>query len=212
MLTGLADRITDAMARRPNGWLGRFVYRSSLAHKSGFRLVLDTVPVGKEDRVLDVCCGGGVFLEQLLRRAASAAGIDHSNDMLGLSRNRNVAALAEGRLALTQGDVTLLPYGDREFTRIFCLNAFFFVPDPQATLLEMARVLEPGGYLAILTMPPDCERGMRWVFGPIARRMRFDPPDLISEMAAGAGLVTEAVHAAPGGSYLYVARKTLLES
>jgi RhtX/FptX family siderophore transporter len=203
---GLADRITDAIARRPSGWLGRRLYREARFHREGFDLALATVPLGPADHVLDVGSGGGAFLGRILATGARAAGLDHSPDMVRAARNRNAMAVAGGRADIRQGDASALPFPDGAFTHVFCLNAFFFFPAPRDSIAEMARVLAPGGRLTILTVSPDREPVMRRIFGPIARRMRFDPPDDLAGWARAANLVVEGHRPAPAGGYLFLAR------
>ncbi|MEM1385647.1 MAG: MFS transporter [Pseudomonadota bacterium] len=202
-----AEIVTDRLARRPSGWLGRRVYRRARAHRPGFRRALAALPVGVGDRVLDVGCGGGAFLRMVLDTGADAAGIDHSPDMLATTGAQNAAAVAAGRLELAAADAVRLPFPDKQFSHVFCLHAFFFFPEPAAAVREMARVLRPGGKLAILTMTPASEPKLIRLFGPIARRMRFDAPDYLSTLARSASLEVQGIHEAGDGSYLHVTRK-----
>lgn len=207
MLARWFDRITDRLARRPGGALSRAIYRHAAGHQPGFRAALEALPTGPGDRVLDVGCGGGAFLARVLASGAAAAGLDHSPDMRATTRELNAEALAAGRLEVAEGDAAQLPFPDAAFTHVFCLNAFFFFPEPGAAVREMARVVRPGGAVAILTTPPAMEPLSRWLFGPIARRMRFDPPGQLDRWNREAGLVVQEMRASPGGSILCLARK-----
>lgn len=208
MTTTWVDRLTDRLARRPSGRIGRALYRHAAGHQAGFQFVLDQVKVGPGDRVLDVGCGGGAFLAHALARGiAAAAGVDHSADMRATTAQENAAAVAEGRLEILAGDAAALPLASGAFSHVFCCNAFFFFPDPAGAIAEMARVAVPGGHVAILTTPPSMEKTARWVFGPLARRMRFDDAATLAGWSAAAGLVTRAALQAPGGGLLHVARK-----
>lgn len=202
------DRITDHLARRPSGRLGRALYRRAAGHQAGFQFTLAQLPVGPKDIVLDVGCGGGAFLGHVLARGVAAAvGVDHSADMRAITSEENAAAVAAGRLQVLAGDASALPLDSDVFSRVFCLNAFFFFPDPAAAIGEMARVAAPGGTVAILTTPPDMERAARLFFGPLARRMRFDPPDTLARWSAEAGLVAPRAMAVPKGGILHIAVK-----
>ncbi|SDE51321.1 class I SAM-dependent methyltransferase [Rhodospira trueperi] len=201
------DRLVDAIARRPNGPIGRALYRRPVGHVSGFRKALEMVPVTETDRILDVGCGGGMFLEMALSQGCRAAGLDHSVDMVADTRTRNARAATEGRLEVVQGDAAALPFPDSAFNAVFCLNAFFFFPEPAAAIAEMARVLAPGGRVAIITAPPTSSRWIHRLFGPIARRMRFDAPEALAHWAEEAGLDPGAVRAPDAASMLFVAGK-----
>lgn len=201
------DRLVDMIARRPSGPVGRFLYRRPVGHMAGFHLALERLPIRPEDTVLEVGCGAGVFLEMLLRSGCRACAIDHSGDMVAETLRRNSGAVAEGRLDVAQGDAAALPHGDGTFTKVFCLNAFFFFPEPQAALAEMTRVLAPGGALTILTASPRTARWARWVFGPVASRMRFDAPEQLVAWSADCGLLPEEIAEALGSGFLFLAHK-----
>lgn len=163
---------------------------------------------GPDDTVLDVGCGGGAFLALVLAHGVtSAVGVDHSADMRATTAETNAEAVASGRLRVLAGDAAALPLADDEFSRVYCLNAFFFFPDPAAAVREMARVAAPGGGIAILTTPPDMEHSARLLFGPLARRMRFDAPDALARWSRAAGLVDAKALDVPKGGILHVARK-----
>ncbi len=89
----LADRLIDATARRPSGRIARKTYGGPMGapkgHKAVFDQVLDSAGSLEGERCLEVGCGGGRLLERILAAgAAGAAGLDHSADMLALSRER----------------------------------------------------------------------------------------------------------------------------
>ncbi|MBB4268023.1 class I SAM-dependent methyltransferase [Roseospira visakhapatnamensis] len=201
------DRLVDAIARRPNGPVGRALYRRPVGHLAGFRKALTAVPVTGTDRILDVGCGGGMFLEMALSHGCRAAGLDHSADMVAETRARNARAVADGRLEVVQGDAAALPFPDGAFDAVYCLHAFFFFPRPAEAIAEMARVVTPGGRVAIVTTPPTSSRWVRWAFGPIARRMRFDAPETLARWSEAAGLTADAVQSPNDVSVLFVARK-----
>ena len=202
------DRITDHLARRPSGRIGRALYRHAAGHQAGFQFALEQVPAGPHDTVLDVGCGGGAFLALVLARGvASAVGVDHSSDMRATTAETNAETVATGRLSVVAGDAAALPLADDEFSRVYCLNAFFFFSDPAGAVREMARVAAPGGSVAILTTPPDMEHFARLFFGPLARRMRFDPPEALARWSREAGLISPEAFAVPKGGILHVACK-----
>ncbi|MFE3835937.1 class I SAM-dependent methyltransferase [Pseudogemmobacter sonorensis] len=135
MSPGFVDRV----ARRPSGWLGRLIYRYPLGEKPCFDLALRELGPRAGDHILEVGCGGGVFLRRALTSGCRATGGNHSPDMLAASTRLNARALRERRLVLHRADAAALPVTKDAFDKAYCLNAFFFFPDPHEAVREMAR-------------------------------------------------------------------------
>jgi SAM-dependent methyltransferase len=194
------ERFVDITARRPSGDAGAGHYRDAEEHEESFAAGLAGLDLTADDRLVELCFGGGQVLERALEVVPSAAGIDHSPDMLALARERNAAAIAAGRLELVQGDVHGLPWPDGEFTRAICLNAFFFVERPADFLAEVRRILAPGGRFVLVTARPDAEWNGPW--SPALRT--YEAEDLRS-MLLDAGFADATVDES-GGGQLAVAR------
>lgn len=201
------DRITDAIARKPSGLLGKLLFRYPFAHLAGFGLALKLAPPSASDAVLDVGCGGGVFLREVLRTGCTATGLDHSPDMLATAASVNAAAIREERLTLIKGDAGALPFRPASFDRVFCLNAFFFFPEPAAAIAEMARVSRAGGSVAVLTTPKQWAGDANWLVRPLVRRMRCHEPETLSGWAADVGLRTIRIESVPKNGYLQIFEK-----
>lgn len=152
-----AEWLVDAPARRPAGWIGRCRFGGARGaprdHEAIFDRVLDRAGPLTGERCLDVGCGGGRLLERVLAAGAgSAAGLDHSPDMLELTRTRNREAVARGVLDLRLGGAESMPWPDAAFDVVLCTNVFFFLERPQQALDEMWRILVPGGRLVVATI------------------------------------------------------------
>ena len=78
--------MTDRVARRPHGRAARRTYGADDAHSFAWEPVLDALRLKPDDELLDVGCGGGVFLRRALETGCSAVGVDHSHDMVQLAR------------------------------------------------------------------------------------------------------------------------------
>ncbi|HEX2863528.1 MAG TPA: bifunctional demethylmenaquinone methyltransferase/2-methoxy-6-polyprenyl-1,4-benzoquinol methylase UbiE [Deinococcales bacterium] len=104
--------------------------------------------------VLDVATGTADFALMLKRLAPQAAvvGVDFSVGMLDIGREK---ARAQGLdVRLDEGDALALPYPDASFDAVTCAFGFRNFADFEAGLREFARVLRPGGRVAILEFPP----------------------------------------------------------
>ncbi len=182
------ERFIDITARRPSGEAVQR-YRDPTEHYADFETALRLLELAGDDRYLELCFGGGQLLESALRIVASAAGIDHSPEMLALACERNICAVVTGRLQLAFGDVHSLPWGDGEFSKVACVNAFFFIERPLDCLREVRRVLRTGGTLVIVTA---AERPAGDA-GPWSPAMRTYSAESLSGMLRGAGFGSVAV-------------------
>jgi 2-polyprenyl-3-methyl-5-hydroxy-6-metoxy-1,4-benzoquinol methylase len=103
-------------------------------------------------RVLDAGCGTGYG-----SRILSTAGARH---VLGADIAAAVVEAARAHesdcLEFAQADIARLPYADGSFDLITCFEVIEHVPEPGAVLAELARVLAPGGVLAISS--PNADR------------------------------------------------------
>lgn len=116
------------------------------------RLLLGIAP---GDGVLDVACGPGNFTRDFGRAAGPeglVVGIDASRTMLARAvRDTAPAAGDAANVAYVRGDAVALPFRDASFDAVCCFAALHMFADPFAALDDMARVLTPGGRIAILT-------------------------------------------------------------
>ncbi len=108
--------------------------------------VLDAARIIPDQRVLDVACGTGVLARAAIKRVGSAgmvAGIDPGPGMLAVAKQ--LAPTVEWR----EGMAESLPYPDQTFDAVVSQFGLMFFRDRRQALLEMNRVLSPGGKLAV---------------------------------------------------------------
>jgi SAM-dependent methyltransferase len=103
------------------------------------------IPAGT--RVLDIACGTGNTALPLARRGCNVTGVDLTPTLLEQACAR---AAAEGlAIDFDEGDAEALPYGDATFDAVTTMFGAMFAPRPELVASEMARVLRPGGLLAM---------------------------------------------------------------
>ncbi|MGZ5293762.1 MAG: class I SAM-dependent methyltransferase [Actinomycetota bacterium] len=98
-------------------------------------------------RTLEVAIGTGLNLPHY-PHGVHLTGIDLTPEMLAVARRRSSDLGA--RVTLTEGDAQALPFRDAAFDTVLCTYAMCSVPDERATVLEMKRVLKPGGRLILV--------------------------------------------------------------
>ena len=102
-------------------------------------------------RVLDVASGTAAVSIALARAVPgrTIVGVDQSTEMLAAGRARVEAAGLGGRIELREGRAEKLPFGDAEFDALTFTYLLRYVDDPAATLRGLARVVKPGGTIAM---------------------------------------------------------------
>jgi demethylmenaquinone methyltransferase/2-methoxy-6-polyprenyl-1,4-benzoquinol methylase len=108
------------------------------------RFLVDRLPADR-GHVLDVATGTGLVAERLLRRGFRVTGLDQSPEMLAVARRR-----LDGRAELVEGAADALPFADATFDHLTFTYLLRYVDDPTATMRELARVVRPGGTVAML--------------------------------------------------------------
>ena len=107
------------------------------------RLAAEAV-VRPGDAVLDACCGTGDLALAAERAGGRVTGLDFSEKMLARAREKSQT------VEWVLGDATALPFPDASFDAATVGFGIRNVPDLEAGLAELARVVRPGGRLACL--------------------------------------------------------------
>ena len=119
----------------------------------------DTLKVAPGDLVLDLGCGFGRHAYEFARRGASIVALDAGAEEVAKVRATFGAMAEQGeididttRIGTIQGDALHLPFADGTFDRVICSEVLEHIPDDEAAMAELSRVLAPGGTMAI-TVP-----------------------------------------------------------
>jgi SAM-dependent methyltransferase len=158
------------------------------------------------DRLLDLGCGGGRHAFEAHRRGAHTVAFDRNagdtKDAAAMLAAMRLAGEAPAGVLGTavNGDALTLPFADGSFDRVIAAEVLEHVPDHVAAVLELARVLRPGGTLAV-TVPRWFPERVCWALAEeyhaphvpdghvrIYRRLQ------LSRLVAGAGLRPAGSH------------------
>lgn len=119
-----------------------------------FHLAIQALQLPPGSRGLDAGCGIGLQVLLLLEAVGSAGhvtGLDLSPEFLDYAKSIVEEAGLSEQASLQQGDVNNLPFGDDSFDWAWSANCVGYFPaDPLPSLKELARVVKPGGIIAIL--------------------------------------------------------------
>jgi SAM-dependent methyltransferase len=119
------------------------------------------------ERLLDLGCGGGRHAYEAMRRGAQVTALDASEaelkDVATLmtEMTRHDDAVKDGTGAVMCADALAIPFRDGSFDRVIASEVLEHVPGDQVAMAELARVLRPGGSLAV-TVPRFGPEAVNW--------------------------------------------------
>lgn len=191
------DGVDEHGREHQDGWSAVAADWAALWAPSGEparRVLLDATRTGPGTRLLDVGCGSGELLALAAGRGAVVAGADPAPGMVALARDRAPGA------DVREAGVEHLPWPDGAFDVATVVNALGFADDDVAALREVARVLVPGGRLALAGWAEGACNDLDVIERAVARAAGEEPsedPDLRrpggrERLLAEAGLVVEA--------------------
>lgn len=164
------------------------------------RALIEQAELHSGHRILEIGCGTGALLMQIARSHPDTAltGLDPDPKALALASRK--AERAGVRLRLDRGFSDALPYPDASFDRVFSCFMLHHVPtaeEKRRTLLEVRRVLVPGGRLHLLDfVQPEPRAGSR--LGRLLHshhHLEGNRADRVLALMHDAGLLQPAVRA-----------------
>ena len=136
-LPGRYDRLAELLSMGQNGrWR---------------RAMVDHIVPDHPELILDVACGpAGVSLQLADRTSARVVGVDLTLDMLRQGQRNVMERGMADQVQLVAGRAEQTPFADSTFDALTFTYLLRYVNDPQATLIELARLVKPGGAVASL--------------------------------------------------------------
>jgi len=144
--------------RKPEGPAGiQVARRMNTANEFLYDFTLDEMHVGNSQSILEIGFGNGKFFYKQFNRAEELriTGLDFSEDMIREAKSINQDYLDQGKLVLVKGQSDKMPFQNASFDIIFCINVAYFWKEPQDHLVEIHRVLKPGGRLYTTIRTPE---------------------------------------------------------
>ncbi len=147
------------------------------------RLAVQAAAAGPGRRALDVATGTGELALALARAGCRTVGLDFSSAMLAAAAAKSADLPPALRPAYVAADALVLPFPDETFACVTTGFALRNVTSIPAALVEMRRVLCPGGKLACLELTPPRGRFFPSLFRLYFRRL----VPLVGRLIAGDG-------------------------
>lgn len=180
----LAQRIGDQFGR-PTGRAATVIALIlNAVNKPLNRATVDALELTGGEHVVDLGFGGGIAFPALLRSVGTngrVTGVERSAELVA-----RALARAKGRVQVLEGSAEELPLADDSVDALMTVNTVYFWPDLQAGFAEIARVLSPGGRLAV-----GLEERIRELHLKAGRSTLASIDDVVEAMGA-AGLVDVA--------------------
>ncbi len=152
---------------RPKRWFGHIM---EWFNAPTYRLALDLIGTGPGRRVMEIGFGSGRLLELLAQREGDVhlAGIDPTEAMVKMAKERASLRKLGDRLDLRIGTASSLPWKEHSFDTVTALHSFQFWEDPAKGLTEVQRVLRSSGHL-ILILRNHEKAAPDWLPNPISK-------------------------------------------
>lgn len=152
MLEPVDPKFLANQLRKPEGEFGQQLAEE--LNKTNRHLTLFTyeqLNLLQNDSVLEIGFGNGKLVPELLHLNATITitGIDFSEEMVQEAILHNQQLVESGQLVFKTADLSKIPYGEDHFNSICTINTLYFWNDPEKDILELKRVLKPGGKVAI---------------------------------------------------------------
>ncbi len=160
------------------------------------------------DKLLDLGCGFGRHAFEAARRGAAVVALDAGPDEVAQVRATLGAMVDAGELAAdhpasaVQGNALSLPFADGTFDRVIASEVLEHIPDDTAAMRELARVLRPGGTMAV-TVPRCVPEAVNWALSDEYHdtpggHVRIYRRSTLERRLGSAGLVPTGHHHAHG--------------
>lgn len=130
------------------------------------RLTIEAMRLKEGDKVLDLATGTADLALMIAKKnPVNVVGLDPSTNMIAVGRRKAQAKQLAERVELLEGDAQAMPFEDNTFASACMAFGIRNVPDRSLGLRELARVVKPGGRVAIL----ELSEPRSGILGPLAR-------------------------------------------
>lgn len=149
------NRYLNRQASSPRGLFGRVLgVIWTREHRHINRAALDLLEIRPGERLLEIGCGPGEALREVVRRGGSVVGVDVSATMMLLARKRNRRAVEKKSVELRLASRGKLDLEPAAFDGAYSVHCVYFWASPEQMLADIAGALKPGARL-VLAFTPD---------------------------------------------------------
>ena len=145
----VAKKIDQCM--KPHGEEGiQTIKNMNENHKEISEFAFQCITITKNDKILDIGCGGGVNIEKFLKLTdKNVDGLDYSEISVAESLKRNKSSVEKGRCRIIQADVCDMPIENESYDLVSAFETIYFWPDIGNTFKEVSRIIKTNGQFMI---------------------------------------------------------------
>jgi SAM-dependent methyltransferase len=134
--------------------------------------VVERLQPGPDEDMLDLACGTGAVAERAAQRGARVVGVDLAPALIETAKAR---AGEQGlEIDYRVGDAENLDFPDASFDKVSSTCGIMFTPDHEAVARQLARIVRPGGLIALASWTPT--GGLAKMFKVMAPYQPSPPP------------------------------------
>lgn len=112
--------------------------------------MISAIDIAKNAKILDVGCGPGEMVKDLIQFEREIYGIDIANEMVQIAKERiKNESVNQTQVVIAEGDIEKLNFENNFFDVIICSGVVEYLKDDVVWLAEIKRTLKPNGYLII---------------------------------------------------------------
>jgi ubiquinone/menaquinone biosynthesis C-methylase UbiE len=149
------------------------------------------------ERVLDVACGTGIIALDAAAKVSpggDVVGVDLSGRMIGVARRRAMQEHCTN-ISFERADAELLGLPDNSFDVALCALGLMYMPHPERAVLEMRRVLRPGGRMILAVWGERSRCGWAELFPIVDAEVASDVCPLFFRLGQGDTLAEVCLNA-----------------
>lgn len=132
-----------------------------MALKRRARRIVEELDLKNDEKILEVGCGNGYYLNLLNKLGFNLILVGIDNDALALRDARKI--IRDNRVKLELADANKLPFGDNSFDKVIISEVIEHIEEEQKVLSEIYRVLKPRGVMVLTT----CNVGYPFLWDPV---------------------------------------------
>lgn len=178
-----------SQTRKPEGKLGKMMLNGmNSGHAKMADWGLSHLKTVAPETIVDLGCGGGRNIGELLKKypAAKGTAVDYSELSVAKASEYNQELISSGRLEVRQGNVSALELPDNTYDLATAFETIYFWPGLETCFKEAARILKDGGYFMIVN-ESDGTDAASLKFEKIIDGMKCYTVEQISEALKAAG-------------------------